>query len=226
LRLAIVVPTFDEMAYLEPLLSALRREADWVVVSDGGSRDGTLALAAAAGVHLVEGGEGRGAQLDRGGRLARDLGADALLFVHADTWLPGGAGEAVVAALEGGHVGGGFFLRFDDDRPIFRLGGRLVNLRTRLTRLPLGDQAQFVRGDLFDELEGFRPWPILEDLDFAWRLRRRGRIALLDPPVVTAARRFVEQGVARTVATNWLIWILFGLGVSPQRLGGLYRKIR
>ena len=54
------------------------------------------------------------------------------------------------------------------------------------------------------------------------RLKRHGRIALLKPPVVTAARRYREGGIARTVARNWLIWGLFALGVPPHRLARLY----
>jgi hypothetical protein len=107
-----------------------------------------------------------------------------------------------------------------------RLGARLINWRTRLTGLPLGDQAQFVRRDVFLAMQGFRDWPILEDLDFALRLKRQGRTVLIGQPVTTAARRFVEQGIVRTVATNWLIWFLFLAGVSPHRLARLYRQIR
>ncbi len=109
---------------------------------------------------------------------------------------------------------------------MLRLGARLINLRTRLTGLPLGDQAQFVTREAFDRLQGFRDWPILEDLDFALRLKRLGRTVLIDERVTTAARRFLEQGIVRTVSTNWLIWGLFLLGVPPQRLARLYRHIR
>ena len=123
-------------------------------------------------------------------------------------------------------VGGGFTVRFDDPRVLFRLGAAIVNLRTRLFRIPLGDQAQFVRASVFDRLGGFKDWPILEDLDLGIRLRRQGRIAILQEPVTTAARRFTERGIARTIATNWLIWLLFLAGVRPQRLAKLYPHIR
>jgi hypothetical protein len=92
--------------------------------------------------------------------------------------------------------------------------------------VPLGDQAQFATAQAFRALGGYRDWPILEDLDFARRLKRHGRVALVERPVTTAARRFVERGVVATVATNWLIWGLFLAGVSPHRLAGLYRQIR
>ena len=123
-------------------------------------------------------------------------------------------------------MGGAFRVRFDVDRPLLRLGAKLINLRTRLTGLPLGDQAHFVTRAAFEQLGGYRDWPILEDLDFAWRLRRHGRTVILRQRVITGARRFVELGVARTVATNWLIWLLFVAGVSPRRLARFYSQVR
>ena len=100
----------------------------------------------------------------------------------------------------------------------------MINLRTRLSRCPFGDQAHFVRRDIFDELGGYRDWPILEDLDFARRLARRGPIALLSPPVVTSGRRYLRGGPFRTVARNWLILALYFGGVPPRRLERLYRR--
>lgn len=226
LRLAVVIPTLDEEESLASILEVARKEADAVVVSDGGSRDRTVEVAETAGARVVRGRPGRGSQLNRGSDLALREGAEALLFVHADTRLPVGAGDAVRRALVEGSVGGGFYVVFDDPRPIFRFGSRMMNLRTRLSRVPLGDQAQFVRGPVFETMEGFREWPILEDLDFARRLKRRGPVTVLSPPVVTAARRYVRQGPIRTVARNWLIWTLFLLGVAPERLARLYRQIR
>jgi rSAM/selenodomain-associated transferase 2 len=223
MRLAIVMPTLNEAESLRRTLPAALAAADEVVVTDGGSTDETPEVAHALGARVVCGPPGRGGQLTRG---AAATDADILLFLHADTVLPEGACAAVRAAIAGGAVGGAFRVRFDSDRPMLGLGARLINWRTRLTGLPLGDQAQFVRRDVFQKMEGYRDWPILEDLDFALRLKREGRTALLESRVTTAARRFVEQGAARTVATNWLIWLLFLLGVSPHRLARLYRHIR
>jgi rSAM/selenodomain-associated transferase 2 len=225
--LTIIMPALNEAESLRRTLPAALAAADEVVVSDGGSTDGTPEVARALGARVVCGPPGRGGQLTRGADAAAGTaGDDILLFLHADTVLPAEGSRAVRAAIAGGAVGGAFRLRFDTDRPLLRLGARLINGRTRLTGLPLGDQAQFVRRDVFRKMEGYRDWPILEDLDFALRLKREGRTALLDSRVTTAARRFVEQGAARTVATNWLIWLLFLLGVSPHRLARLYRHIR
>lgn len=226
MRLAIVVPTLNEEGTLRRHLPAILAAADEVVVSDGGSTDRTVEVARELGAHTVSGPASRGGQLNRG---AAATGAEILLFLHADTTLPPEAGRRVRAAVAAGAAGGGFLVRFDTGGAKMRLGERLINLRTRLTALPLGDQAQFATRETFDRLGGYRDWPILEDLDFAWRLRKtfgRRRLALVEERVTTAARRFVEQGAVRTVATNWLIWLLYGLGVSPHRLARLYRHIR
>jgi rSAM/selenodomain-associated transferase 2 len=223
MRLAIVVPTLNEEAGLRRNLPAALAAADQVVVSDGGSTDGTLAVAGELGARIVTGPPGRGGQLTRG---AGATDAPLLLFLHADTRLPPDGVSRVREAVAGGAVGGGFLVRFDTGGSLLRLGERLINARTHLTRLPLGDQAQFATREAFRALDGYRDWPILEDLDFALRLRRLGRTELIRSPVTTAARRFVQQGVVRTVATNWLIWLLFFCGVSPHRLARLYRHIR
>jgi rSAM/selenodomain-associated transferase 2 len=229
-RLAIVIPTLDEeenlRRHLPAALAIAASTSGIVVVSDGGSADRTLETARELGAMTVSGPPGRGGQLNRGTAAALAENPDVLLFLHADTTLPEDAAAEVRGTVAAGAEGGAFFLRFDVDRPAQRLGSWLINLRTRLTRLPLGDQAQFVTRAGFERLGGFREWPILEDLDFALRLRRGGRMKLIERRVTTGARRFTGQGAVRTVATNWLIWLLFFLGVPPHRLTRLYRHVR
>jgi glycosyltransferase involved in cell wall biosynthesis len=255
MRVAIVVPTLNEertIAHTLPAAQAalaalasrepLAAGSD-LVVADGGSLDRTVEVARALGARVVTGPAGRGGQLNRG---AAATTAEILLFLHADTTLPEGALAAIRAAIggdagdagskDGGSartakaskpvLGGAFLVRFDEGGPLLRFGAWLINQRTRATRLPLGDQAHFVTRAAFEQLGGYRDWPILEDLDFAWRLRRHGRTVILRQRVTTGARRFVELGVARTVATNWLIWLLFVAGVSPRRLARFYGQVR
>ena len=223
MRLAVIVPTFDEEESLGRLLPRMAELADELVVSDGGSSDGTVELARRLGARVVEGPRGRGPQLNRGAAACR---AEILLFLHADSLPAPGAARAIREAVAAGAEGGGFQLRFDGGNRWMRLGTRLVRLRTRLTRLPLGDQAQFVTRRVFEEMGGYREWPILEDLDFGRRLRRRGKLAILPLEVETSSRRYLERGIARTIAVNWLIWLLYALGVPPHRLARLYRDVR
>lgn len=221
--MAVVIPTLDEEAALRRHLAGVLAEAGEVVVSDGGSADATLEVARGLGCRVVTGPAGRGLQLNRG---AAATSSPILLFLHADTTLPEGALDQVRRAVDGGALGGGFTVRFDSGRPVMRLGSRLVNLRTRLTGVPLGDQAQFVTREAFEGLGGYPEWPILEDLEFGRRLKATGRLVVLEGPVTTAARRYLGRGIARTVATNWLIWTLYFAGVSPHRLARLYTKAR
>jgi rSAM/selenodomain-associated transferase 2 len=226
MRLAIVVPTLNEEVTLRRYLPAALAAADEVIVSDGGSADATVAVARSLGARVVTGPPGRGVQLNRGASAAIEGKADILLFLHADTALPPEGAEAVRAAVAQGAPGGAFFLRFDADRPLQRLGSWLVNRRTRWLRVPLGDQAQWATREAFERLGGFPDWPLLEDIDFMQRLRRQPGFTIIEEPVVTGARRFLELGTVRTVAINWLIWLLFWGGVSPHRLARLYRQIR
>src|SRR4051794_37846622 len=124
MRLAIVVPTLDEEEALRRHLPAVLAAADEVVVSDGGSRDATVAIARSLGARVVTGSAGRGRQLNRG---AAATAAELLLFLHADTSLPPDAVERVRAAVAAGAVAGGFLLRFDSERFKMRLAARLIN---------------------------------------------------------------------------------------------------
>jgi rSAM/selenodomain-associated transferase 2 len=222
-RLAIVMPTLNEERVLDVSLPAALALADEVVVSDGGSSDRSVAIARRHGARVVTGPAGRGGQLNRGAAAAD---ADVLLFLHADTRLPAGADRTVREAIAAGAEFGAFSLRFDDRRPLLRFAERLINVRSRLTRLPLGDQAHFMTRAAFERLGGYRDWPILEDLDLARRARRAARSVLVEEAVITAARRYTERGVLRNAATNWLIWLLFACGVSPHHLARMYRHIR
>jgi rSAM/selenodomain-associated transferase 2 len=223
LSLAVLIPALDEEKTLRRNLPAALAATDEVVVSDGGSRDATARVARELGARVVSGPPGRGPQLNRA---AAATGADVLLILHADTVLPPGAVEAVRAAVAAGAVGGGFQVRFDAEGLVYRLGERVANLRARLTRAPLGDHGQFVTRAAFEELGGFREWPLLEDLEFIRRLGRRGRVAVLPLRVTTSARRFEAGGPLRTVLRNWWIWVLYALGVSPHRLARLYGNVR
>lgn len=221
---AILIPSLDEEENLRRNLPAALAAGDVVVVSDGGSRDRSVAVARELGARVVEGPRGRGRQLNLAAASAPE--ADVLLFLHADTTLPDGGVEAVRHAAAGGARYGAFLVRFDAPGVLYSFGATVINLRTRFARTPLGDQAQWVERRLFEEIGGFRDWPILEDLDLTRRLKRTGRGRMLPQRVTTSARRFETRGPLKTVALNWWIWALYLAGVSPHRLARLYRHVR
>ena len=222
-RLSVVVPVLDEERTLGDRLPALLDLGDELIVSDGGSSDATRELAERAGAIVVTGTAGRGGQLGRGAAAAS---GDVLLFHHVDTRLPPEAGTAIRQAVASGAASGAFTMRFEPETPLLRIGSRLVNWRSRRFGVPLGDQGQFVRREVFTRVGGFPDWPILEDLDLVLRLRRHGGMVLLNGPAIVSSRRFLARGVLRTVAVDWLIWTLFAFGVSPLRLARMYRQVR
>jgi rSAM/selenodomain-associated transferase 2 len=223
-RIAVIIPTLDEEKALHESLPPLVGSADELIVVDGGSSDQTVAVAEHYGARVVVGPRGRGTQLNAG---VEATTAEILLFLHADTYLPDGTAiDNVRATIQGGYDGGGFEIRFDSDRLVYRFGSAMVTLRTRLTKTPLGDQAQFATRKAFEAIGGFSDWPILEDLDFIQRLRRHGKLAILKPILRTSARRFERYGPVKTLANNWLIFTLFTIGVSPEALQRFYPRHR
>ena len=198
--------------------AALAAGASEVIVADGGSSDATIEIARTHGARVITGECIRARQLNRGADAAAH---DLLLFVHADTHLPAGATDAVAHALDDGFVFGGFRISFAEPRLAYVAA--LINVRTRLTREPWGDQAQFTRRDTFRAIGGYPDSPIMEDYELARRMKRIGRTILLPLTVRTSGRRFVRKGVLRTTALNWLIIISYHLGVSVERLARWYR---
>lgn len=224
--IAVVIPALNEEAELAGCLEALRGLGGdpEVVLADGGSRDRTQEVARAAGATVVESAAGRGRQLAAGVAATH---APTLLFLHADTRLPGDAWQQVRTTLELPRVcAGAFSLRFDDSRRRFRLAERLVDLRSRHLGRPWGDQALFCRRETYEAAGGFPPWPILEDVELARRLRRLGRIVVVPARVTTSARRYRAGGLLATAARNQLILALWALGVPAERLVHLYRTVR
>lgn len=214
----VIIATLNEEEWIAGAIeSAYAAGAAEVIVVDGGSADRTLRRATGAGARLLLSEPMRSRQLN--------LGADAashqsLIFLHADTRLPAGAAEAVEEALHGADFGG-FRVAFAEPAPKLRIAAALINLRTTLTRRPWGDQAQFVRRETFLSMGGFLEIPLLEDYDFARRMKRR---VLLPMTVTTSGRRFLRKGVLRTAMHNWRTIIRYRAGADIDDLARSYRK--
>ena len=226
--ISVIVITLNEAATiggcLEGLASLLRDDGPGeVIVSDGGSADGTKEIASRYAA-VVTAPPGRASGLNAGASVAT---GDVLLFLHADTWLPRRALSAVRAALEDpAVVGGRFRLTFDLTSPWLRLTQSWINARDALLGGYTGDQAIFVRRETFERMRGFAPLPLMEDLDFARRLGRAGKVVRLREAVVTSARRWQRLGAVRTnlrmIALRWLYY----LGVPPAALAPHYPDAR
>lgn len=223
MKLSCVIPTLDEARYLDRAIASVP-EGSEIVVSDGGSRDDTCAIAERAGARVVTGAKGRAAQMNLGARAAS---GNALVFLHADCVLPDGASEATSEALSDPEVvGGSFRLRIRDAGVRLKIVAFGSNIRAGWMKTPYGDQALFARRTAFESIGGFPVLPFMEDVAFVRNLRRIGRLALLPLAVTTDPRHWQQLGPARTTLLNWSAVGLFSLGVSAERLAPLYFRLR
>ena len=195
-----------------------------IIVVDGGSSDDSLVVARPRCDLAIGALRGRARQMNAGS--ARASG-DALAFVHADTIVPATFAHDIELALADPQVvGGRFDVRLDDPHPLCVLIGALISVRSRISRTGTGDQAIFVRKEVFESLGGFPDMPICEDLDFARRMKGTGRVACLRSKVTTSARRWRKGGIISTVVRMWMIRLLYLAGVSPTRLARMYSNVR
>jgi rSAM/selenodomain-associated transferase 2 len=223
--LSIVIPTLNAAAALAGTLASLgeARSSGFpheIVLSDGGSHDGTVDLARQAGARVVIGTAGRGVQLARGAAAAQ---GDWLLFLHADTRLAPGWLALVRAFIASGETRAAHF-RFvlDDPHPAARRIEALVRWRCARLALPYGDQGLLISRKTYDLVGGFRPLPLMEDVDLVRRIGR-SRLVALDHPAITSAQRYRRDGWWARPLRNLSCLSLYFLGVPPQRLQRLYR---
>ena len=222
LKLRIVMPVLNECDTLQPALRALqamRQRGAELVVVDGGSTDSTWALARAFVDQVMLAPRGRAAQMNAGARACK---ADVLLFLHADSRLPDHADTLIAQAMNSGHRWGRFDVRIDGLHPMLRMVERLMNLRSGLTGIATGDQAMFVRRDVFELLSGFADLPLMEDIELSKRLKKLGQPACVKIPVLTSARRWQQHGVWRTIVLMWRLRLAYFWGASPHALALRY----
>lgn len=192
-----------------------------IIVVDGDPGKSTLKVINDADIIKKASPAGRGVQMNNGARAAT---ADALLFLHADTILPANAFSTILDVCQDKDiVAGAFDLVIDAPHPGFRIIEKTATLRSRITRIPFGDQAIFIKADCFRRLGGYKPVALMEDVDIMLRIRQRGhRIRFISDPVVTSARRWKKEGMIYTTIRNWILQLLFYIGVSPEKLKNYY----
>ncbi len=224
--ISVVLPTLNAQATLPATLTALEsgRESGLIeelIISDGGSSDGTLAIAEAAGARTLTGAPGRGGQLQRGAVAAA---GEWLLFLHADTvlqaeWLF--AAEAFLAEDQNMDRAAAFRFTLDDPAPAARRLERLVAWRCARFGLPYGDQGLLLSRLFYGKVGGFRDLPLMEDVDLVRRIGKK-RLTILPVAARTSANRYQQGGYWRRPARNLFCLSLYFLGLPPRLLARLY----
>lgn len=223
--ISVVIPTLNEAAELPGTLQRLVSvpEVKEIIIADGGSRDDTVKLADAVGCRMVNCAPGRGGQMRAG---AERTTGDVILFLHADTWLPPEAGQALLTCLaRPGVVAGGFYKVFRDPPNWLVRGSRFKCWwRLLVARRVMADQGIFLRRETLARIGGVPDVPLMEEFELCRRLRPLGRLALADATLVTSARKFRKLGVLRTYGRMWLVTLGYYRGVPLTELRRLYER--
>ncbi|MCP5157833.1 MAG: TIGR04283 family arsenosugar biosynthesis glycosyltransferase [Gammaproteobacteria bacterium] len=224
-RISIILPVLNEQAHIVGCLDTVQRLRDQnceLIVVDGGSRDRTVKLAKPLVDQVIVSARGRAAQMNAG---ARQANGAILWFLHADSLPPSNAAYLIRAALSDSNCHWGRFdVRLSGRQPALRVVETLMNHRSRLTGIATGDQGLFVRRALFEQIGGYPPITLMEDIALSRSLRRHSRPVCLRQRVQTSSRRWEQDGIARTILLMWRLRLAYFLGADPNRLARSYYR--
>ena len=225
MKVSVIVPTLNEELVIEKTLTQIQQLSPHeLIVSDGGSDDGTGTIAKKLSHRVITGSTGRATQMNAG---ANEATGDLLLFLHADSRLEPESYQKMLEYMENPDwIGGAFTLCIESQKWSIKLVTLLANIRSKYFGLAYGDQGFFVRKKVFESMDGFASLPICEDLEFYQRLKKKGPVILLKEKAHTSPRRWIKEGIVFTTARNTLIAILFGLGFPLRTLTKWYLAIR
>jgi rSAM/selenodomain-associated transferase 2 len=225
MRVSVIIPTLNELTLLPATVAILEKcvALHEIIIADGGSTDGTCEWVEERSHHqktmrLLRCERGRGKQLNAGASAAE---GEALFFLHADCLPAPQALDAIVDTLQTTQICGGcFYIGFSkkESTPSLQLVSRAINFRSRIARTATGDQGIFARRTAYEHIGGFKSWPLFEDVDFATRLKSRGKFVVLEPALIISARRWKTGGVWRTTTVMGLLLLGYHLKIPPARL--------
>jgi len=221
------VPVFHEGEGINDLIESLNRlDPDKnieTIIVDGTEEQDTLKAIHSNNVIKISSEKGRAKQMNAGASIAH---GEILIFLHADTELPPHALRKINSFMERKkYVGGAFDLGIKSDKFIFKVIGNLASIRSRLNRIPFGDQSLFIRRDYFNQIRGYKEIPLMEDVELMRRIRRSGdKIRIFYDRVMTSPRRWEKEGVVYCTLRDWTLQVLYFLGISPDKLAKFYKS--
>jgi rSAM/selenodomain-associated transferase 2 len=220
---SIIIPTLNEEYAIETCLRALQpyRDNSEIIVVDGGSQDRTTQLAQPLADKVISSQPGRARQMNLGSESAN---ADVLIFLHADTFLPGNAINQISEALANNGQWGRFDVKLSGSHPMLKVIAWFMNWRSRLTGIATGDQVMFVGKALFESVGKYPAIPLMEDIALCKTLKKHSPPTCLKAKVTSSGRRWEKFGLIRTILLMWSLRLRYFFGADPQTLAALYDK--
>ncbi|HEC13685.1 MAG TPA: glycosyltransferase [Acidiferrobacteraceae bacterium] len=226
--IAVIVPILNEARVLKQLIDQLMRQSfDEILLIDGGSTDGSAAIAEnelakhskKSSCRVIHSPRGRATQMNQGATQAK---SQVLLFLHADTRLPAQATRLITQALSSGYCWGRFDVHLNSEKFFYRVIEWAMNLRSRVSGIATGDQCIFVKREIFKQLGGYATIPVMEDIELSKCLKKLQHPVRIQDAVYTSTRRWDDKGIVRTLLTMWGLRLLYWLKVKPSILARYY----
>ncbi len=182
----------------------------------------TLGVISNKNVEKLSSKQGRGIQMNTGASVAN---GEILIFLHADTILPKNVFSMIKQEFSQDKcVAGSFALGICSDKIIFKMLAKMITFRSKLTRVPYGDQTIFVKADFFKKIGGFKEIKIMEDIEFMRQIKKsKAKTCIISEKIYTSPRRWEKEGILRCVFRNWVIRILYYIGIHPDKLVKFYK---
>lgn len=224
MKISIIIPTWNEEKTILQTIASVESQFTTVliqiVIVDGGSTDDTLRLAEPTSATVIRADRGRATQMNAGAKVAT---GDILLFLHSDSILSEGCLEELRETMSGGGIVGGCFrLAFSDSNFLLNCIAWGSHLRAKLGGIMFGDQGIFVKRKVFEQVGGFPPIDLMEDLEFSIKVKRAGRLGIINKWIYTSSRRFRQGGILKTLLLMQRIKWMYWRGVPPVELKKFY----
>lgn len=224
---SVIIPVYDEAKIVNNAINHLidisRGLKIEIIVVDGHPETTTLGVIGSGGIIKIKSARGRSIQMNAG---AISSTGEILVFLHCDTLLPPEAFIEIHKTVHEKKINAGAFdLGINSPKIIYRIIENLSSFRSRITRIPYGDQVFFTSRDYFFDLGGFKEIPLMEDVEFMEKIKKRhDEIRIIKRKVMTSSRRWENKGIFQTTVLNWRLICMYYLGVKPERLADHYNS--
>lgn len=221
--ISIIVPVLNEEQRINSLINHIEKRFKGcefeIIVVDADKNGSTIINIKNTSIKKITSKKGRAFQMNKGALISKN---EILLFLHADSILPENPFIYIQKALKTKKAGA-FDLGINTKNLLLKIIEKTASTRSKITKIPYGDQGIFIKKEIFNEINGYSEIPLMEDIDLMQKLKKNGyKIKILEKKILTSPRRWEKQGIIYCSARNIIISTLYYLGVKPERLIKFY----